>query len=111
MCIVFSTRWQITGRARRAGKFVRCGLELERIRNTISAMIVGKDGQEGLATTDRTNEFSRGDDGASPNPRVISGAFHNSVTRSQCKFLSDFHGLVVPEFGIFRPNRFIQNAD
>ena len=52
-----------------------------------------------------------GDDGGSPNPMVIWGAFHNWVTRSQCKFLSDFHGLVVPEFGIFRLNRFIQNAD
>ena len=45
MCIVFSTRWQITGRARRAGKFVRCGLELERTREAISVMVVGIDGQ------------------------------------------------------------------
>ena len=42
MWIVFSTR------ARRAGKFVRCGLELERTREAISVMIVGKDGQDGL---------------------------------------------------------------
>ena len=51
MWIVFSAR------ARRAGKFVRCGLELERTGEAITAMIVGKDGHDGLFSDHGSNEL------------------------------------------------------